>query len=284
MGEITAGEARHLYALNPVVLVPLGSHEDQGPHAPMGDYLLADGISLRAATRATELGAHTVVAPTLPYGGADWFGPMPGGIAISPETLKSLLLDVFGSLLRHDLTRIIVINGHGGNIGPISEVTREIYRDRRILIPSVNIWQAAYGFLPKVLGFETAKKASGHGADPVTSVAMYLMPDCMRPDLTPPARPLRTDPTLGLRFNTMGSADFEGVAIGMPNEYDEVFQEGMGIGDPQYCSAETGEELTTMLVETIAKLSVQLANRTGFCDSEKDGRKRPTGFATEPLM
>ena len=42
MGQITGGEARELYAKNPIILLPMGSHEDQGPHAPMGDYLLAE--------------------------------------------------------------------------------------------------------------------------------------------------------------------------------------------------------------------------------------------------
>ena len=42
MAQVTAGEARELYSANPVILLPMGSHEDQGPHGPMGDYLLAD--------------------------------------------------------------------------------------------------------------------------------------------------------------------------------------------------------------------------------------------------
>ena len=46
-------------AENPVILLPMGSHEDQGPHAPMGDYLLAEKIAELAAVRATERGhAH----------------------------------------------------------------------------------------------------------------------------------------------------------------------------------------------------------------------------------
>lgn len=42
MGEITGDEARTLYPQNPVILLPMGSHEDQGPHAPMGSYFLAE--------------------------------------------------------------------------------------------------------------------------------------------------------------------------------------------------------------------------------------------------
>ena len=45
MGELTGGEARAMAARNPVILLPLGSHEDQGPHAPMGDYLSAERVA-----------------------------------------------------------------------------------------------------------------------------------------------------------------------------------------------------------------------------------------------
>ena len=45
MAELTGGEARELYPQNPVILLPMGSLEDQGPHAPMGDYMSADRIA-----------------------------------------------------------------------------------------------------------------------------------------------------------------------------------------------------------------------------------------------
>ena len=63
MGEITATEMREVLRARPVVLLPLGSFEDQGPHAPMGDYLLAEKIAELVALRASERGVRTVVAP-----------------------------------------------------------------------------------------------------------------------------------------------------------------------------------------------------------------------------
>ena len=45
MGEITALEMREILPARPVVLLPLGSFEDQGPHAPMGDYLSAERMA-----------------------------------------------------------------------------------------------------------------------------------------------------------------------------------------------------------------------------------------------
>ena len=104
MGQITAGEARELYAANPVILLPMGSHEDQGPHGPMGDYLLAEKIAELIAIKATADGTRTVVAPVLPFGGADFFGPMTGGIAVRSETLIAIITDMIASLHRTGLT------------------------------------------------------------------------------------------------------------------------------------------------------------------------------------
>src|SRR5580765_8402318 len=136
MGELTGGEAREAAARNPVILLPLGSHEDQGPHAPMGDYLSAERVAERIAERATAQGTETYVAPVLPFGGADYFGTMPMGIALSQSTLRAVLTDMLACLLRHNLTRLIVINGHGGNVQAVHEATQVIYREHKVLIPS----------------------------------------------------------------------------------------------------------------------------------------------------
>ena len=261
MGTITGGEGRELYAGNPIVLLPMGSHEDQGPHAPMGDYLLAEKIAELAALRATERGVDTVVAPVLPFGGADHFGPMPGGIAISQATLTSVLKDMFASLHRHGLTRLIVINGHGGNVGPIAEVTRDLYRDEGRLIPSLYLWRIGYGLLPKIVGAEASAKVSGHGADPLSSIGMHLFPELMRPDLIPGGKALKRDPVLDLPFTALGAASFEGAEVGMPNEYDEVYWAGVGKGDPRLCSKETGNALTEQLTEVCARFIRHYADK-----------------------
>ena len=187
MAELTGGEARGIYPRNPVILLPMGSHEDQGPHAPMGDYLSADAIADLIARRAVERGVETLIAPALPFGGADYFGSMPGGISLTQPTLRAVLSDMLGCLIRHDLTRLIVINGHGGNVQAIHDATQPFWVQRQILIPSFYLWRVGYGLLPGIVGDEKAKLVSGHGADPLTSVAMHLFsaPDAPRPDARP---------------------------------------------------------------------------------------------------
>jgi creatinine amidohydrolase len=262
MGTITGGEAREVLAGNPVILLPMGSHEDQGPHAPMGDYLLAEKIAELAAIRATAAGTRTLVAPVVPFGGADFFGPMIGGISVTPATLTAVINDMVASLHRNGLTRLIVINGHGGNVGPIAEVARTVYRERRQVIPSLYLWRIAYGLLPGILGPETSAKVSGHGADPLTSLGLHLMPEILRPDMIPAATPLKRDPVLDLPFTGLGTASFDGAEVGMPHEYDEVYTQGVAKGDPRLCRAETGAALAEKLTDICARFAAHFAART----------------------
>jgi creatinine amidohydrolase len=260
MAELTGGEAREIYARRPVILLPLGSHEDQGPHAPMGDYLAADRIAELIAERATADGIETLVAPVLPFGGADYFGAMPGGIALQQSTLRAVLADMLACLVQHGLTRLIVINGHGGNVQAVHETTQVIYRRHKALIPSLYLWRIGYALLPGILGAETAKQAAGHGADPLTSVAMHLFPQLMRPDLVPDPAPLQQ--VMGLPAVSFGNVRFGEAEIQVPVEYDEVAPNGVRAGDARLCSEKTGAALVEGLVDIGARFVRHYADQT----------------------
>ncbi|MFD1109430.1 creatininase family protein [Pseudoroseomonas ludipueritiae] len=261
MGTLTGGEGREAFARNPIILLPMGSHEDQGPHAPMGDYLLAEKVAELAAIRATEAGTPTFVAPVLPFGGADWFGPMIGGIAISQATLASVITDMVASLHRNGLTRIVVINGHGGNVGPIAEVARTLWQEKKVVLPSLYLWRISYGLLPGLIGAEKAKAVSGHGADPLTSIGMHLFPELIREDLIPEGKSLKKDSILGLPYTGLGTASFNGAEIGLPMEYDDTYHDGVAQGDPKLCSAETGQVLVEKLTDIVARFAAHFASK-----------------------
>jgi creatinine amidohydrolase len=223
----------------------------------MGDYLCAERVAEHIARRASDAGTLTLVAPVLPFGGADYFASVPGGISLKQSTLCAVLSDVLGCLLRHDFTRIIVVNGHGGNVQAIHEATQPIWRERGILIPSFYLWRVGYGLLPGILGAETAARASGHGADPLTSVAMSLFPELVRPDLVP--EPLPVPSVAGMTITGFGTARFAGAEIAVPLEVESFAPNGVWGGDPRLASAETGRALVEKLTEIGAHLAAQVA-------------------------
>jgi creatinine amidohydrolase len=264
LSELTAVEAREILAKNPVILLPLGSHEDQGPHAPMGDYLLAEHVADQIAERASGLGVETLVAPVIPFGGSNYFGTTPGGIALSQTTLRALLTDVLGCLLRHNLSHLIILNGHDGNVQCIQEVTSEIYRSSGCLIPNIYLWRVAQSLLAEVVGEEKAKQTSGHGADVLTSLAMHLFPERVRWDLIP--APGHPPEVMGLPVTGLATVGFEGVNISVPLEVADLAPNGVAAGDPRLCSPETGAALAEKLVELGARFVRHYADQSTRSD------------------
>jgi creatinine amidohydrolase len=260
MSEITAQEMREILPTRPVVLLPLGSFEDQGPHAPMGDYLSAERMAELIAERATTHGTRALVAPVLAYGGADYSGTAPGGIALGQETFRAVLRDMFACLLRHDITRLIVVNGHAGNTQAVLDAAREIWRSRRVLIPSFYLWKIARGLMPGILGADRTKQTSGHGADPLTSIATHLFPQWMRPDLAPP--PHDAPDFIGMPVTGFGTASFEGAEIDVPIELSEITPDAVFGANARLCSAETGAQLVEALTQLGARFVRHYAERT----------------------
>ena len=102
---------------NPPILLPLGSQEQQGPHAPMGDFVLAERLALAAAERA-----NAICAPVLPFGHADFFRGAAGGVQLRAATFTMVLEDMVTAFLDHGLSHIIICNGHSTNAPLIAQV------------------------------------------------------------------------------------------------------------------------------------------------------------------
>ena len=71
IAELTAPEAAERLAAGACAILPMGSLETHGPHAPMGDYLLADALCGLIAERAADGGADALVPPPIPFGGEE---------------------------------------------------------------------------------------------------------------------------------------------------------------------------------------------------------------------
>lgn len=245
MAELTSEEARQELTAEAVVLLPMGSLEDQGIHAPMGDYMAADLMAVEIAKQARAAGVPCFVAPVIPFGGKDYFDSSHGGIAISNATLVALLDDMFGCLNRHGIRKLMIVNGHGGNVPAITEVALRWRQKAGLFVPSMYLWQVAYGQLPELIGAEKAKKSSGHGGDPLTSVGLHFYPDLLRPDLIRAAP--KGSAVKGLKISGFSTINYDGANIQVPIEALEATETGAYGCDPALCSAETGASLVARL-------------------------------------
>ncbi|WP_297367937.1 creatininase family protein [Acidocella sp.] len=252
LGDLTAPAFAALIPARPVILLPLGSQENHGPHLPMGDYLTADLLAARIATTAQAQGVPALAAPGLPFGVADYFGSSPGGLALSPATFKSLLTELLESLLAHGVENILILNAHGGNVPVIHEVTLAIRRARGLALPSFYLWKVAREIMAAQPGIASARFA--HGAEPLASLTLALRPATTQSAAHAPT-PAAT--LLGLEVSNFGALTFQGLTIEAPAEFTELSTIPLESAWPE-ASAALGQQVADRLVETAAAFAVHI--------------------------
>lgn len=243
LSDLTAADFAQGAGENPVILLCLGSHEDHGPHLPMGDFTLGDQIAVRMAQAARGLGVSCFLAPTMPYGVADYFARSPGAIAVSASVFKGLLADLLGGLAAQSLTRIVILNGHGGNVPVVHEVTLAIKNATGRAIPSLYLWKLARAMMERRLGPEEAPRF-GHGAEPLASLSAALRPDLVKFAAVPQSQAAQI---LGLAVCGFGTLDFQGYQVDVPVEFADVPDDAIRASAP-VASAALGAAVADELV------------------------------------
>ncbi|WP_068398873.1 mycofactocin biosynthesis peptidyl-dipeptidase MftE [Kribbia dieselivorans] len=95
-----------------LVLVPVGSIEQHGPHLPLDtDTVIAQAVCETVAARLPG----TWVAPPVVYGASGEHQMFPGTCSIGSDVLRSVIVELTRSL-RTWATRVVYVNAHGGNL------------------------------------------------------------------------------------------------------------------------------------------------------------------------
>jgi creatinine amidohydrolase len=161
-------EAKEHFAKSNIAILPVGSTEQHGPANPLGtDFLIAKAIAEEAAKRTRVL-----CLPTVPFGVSSHHKQFWGTIFISPRTFKKYVKETCLALSYYGVRKIVVINGHGGNLPALTELAREL-REEGVFVSVFQWWPAAEKLLPKLFTPEERRHA---GADE-TSMNLALHPN-----------------------------------------------------------------------------------------------------------
>jgi len=98
-----------------VVIQPLGSTEQHGPHLP----LQTDILSAYEIAQAVAERTGCLVAPPLPYGYSETWQTFPGTISFKPQTFMNCISDIADCFVRGGFKKIFFLNGHNGNLAPL---------------------------------------------------------------------------------------------------------------------------------------------------------------------
>lgn len=110
-----------------VGLVPTGSTEQHGPHAPLAtDRLIAEEVARRAADRDDR---SVIVTPSIPIGISEEHRHFQGSLWVGPDTFRAYVGETARSLASHGVGAVVFVNAHGGNIDALDEVAARLTRD-----------------------------------------------------------------------------------------------------------------------------------------------------------
>lgn len=219
------------------IIFPVAALEQHGRHMPLfTDSMLLGEVVRRASTRLEE---RAVFAPLMWLGNSDHHMDFAGTLSAAPRTY----LDVLGGLLEnfifHGFRRLLIINGHGGNIVPGQQTVFEIRQRHRqrddLLLLFATYW--TLGAKPHEIDPSIEQERMGHACEWETSMMLRIAPQLVR-DL----------------------AQTEGVPWGTPFEPATrgwITRERTGpghIGYPTGATAEKGEILFRAFSEDVTRL------------------------------
>lgn len=237
---MTWKEIQMVFKTDPVILIPMGSMEVQGPHSIVGDYVAAEEV-------AQEICRHSdaYVAPVVPFGNSEYFRAYPGTISVQPMTLYHWVMDMCVSLIEHDITKIIFINGHAGNDSILEWVGRDIRREYQLVLGRLNIWRTMPADKKRELYGEKASKVA-HGGGQVDAVMRYLHGDCVKEELADV--PDIVSKWEQFELAGVGKTKIDGIEACIYTNLEDISMQG-SLGDPFASTAEIGKVYFDRMVE-----------------------------------
>lgn len=239
--RLKAPELNALAQRNAVAIVPVGSTEQHGPHLPTQvDSLLSGEVARRAARKAAAR-VPIVVTPPVWTGLAEHHMSLGATISIDFDTFFALLRGIVRSLTRHGFRRVLLLNGHGGNIAALTVIANELAVELQAPIATTSYWMLAAREFGAIL---ERQKNVRHACEAETSMLLALAPDLV--DMAAAANAV--GPTGRELAEVTGSE-----AAHRYRAFKARTAHGV-IGDPRAATREKGERLLDAAAEAVATL------------------------------
>jgi len=204
-------------AAAPVLLVPVGSCEQHGPHLPLAtDTIIAMAICERVAAHLPD----TLVAPALTVTASGEHAGFAGTLSIGTEVTAQVIIELARS---SDWSRgLVLVNGHGGNRDAVATAMSTVRREGRRIV----------AWWPSVPG------GDAHAGRTETSLMMAIRPELVRTDRLEPGdrRPL-AEIASALRVSGIAAVSPGGV-----------------LGDPTAATLSDGNRLLDVFVDDLTRL------------------------------
>src|SRR5262245_10128668 len=188
--ELTGPLLRQVDRDRTIVLAPIAACEQHSRHLPT----FTDTILVTAVAEGVEqrLPQQVLLLPSQWFGASSHHLPFGATLSAEVDTHVTMICDLLTPLLDDGYRRLLVLNGHGGNIDTMHMALRRLqgrYADRQL--PAASYWELAEQ--ERAALAEGPRKTMGHACEFETSMVLALRPELVRReeirDDPPPAEP-----------------------------------------------------------------------------------------------
>jgi creatinine amidohydrolase len=172
--NLKARDIRALREKDAIAIIPIGSIEQHGPHLPVQvDALLAGEVACRTARLIVDH-APVVVLPTIWSGLAEHHMSLGGTLTLDLRTFLDLVRGIVRSVARNGFTRILLLNGHGGNMTALDALVGDLSAEMSLPIALATYWIPPQKEFAEIL---EEQPGVAHACEAETSMLLALRPD-----------------------------------------------------------------------------------------------------------
>ncbi len=225
-----------------VVVAPIAACEQHSWHLPTyTDTILVTGVAEGVEQRLPN---EVLLLPTQWFGASHHHLRFGATLSASVDVHVDLLCDLLTPLLEDGYQRLLILNGHGGNIDTMQMALRRLqprWQDRQL--SAASYWDIAAKELAALA--EGPRKSMGHACEFETSMVLALRPELVRREQIK-NDPLPDEPVLRGLY----------VAEDMKQRTDHG-----AVGYPELASAEKGKKFLSAAIDRTAEVVQALLKR-----------------------
>jgi creatinine amidohydrolase len=177
--EMTSAQIAAANRDQTLLILPIAAVEQHGPHLPTGtDTIICDAIANAVEARAPET---IILLPTLWLGASAHHLRFGATLDADLDIYIKLLQEIVRQPLLDGFSRLMLLNGHGGNIDPLRVALRQLQTDfPDALLTGAPYWSMAEEDIANAM--DGADKSVGHACEFETSMIMHLRPELVDTD------------------------------------------------------------------------------------------------------
>lgn len=241
-----------------MAVLPLAATEQHGPHLPLSvdtDIVNAVMAQSMPVLRTQAPGLPVYFLPTQAVGLSPEHAAFAGTLTLKPETLIRLWTDIAESVKAAGINKLVLFNAHGGHVGAMDVVARDLRARCGMLVYSVNWYQLplldAQGHDLNALFSEHEYRFGVHAGDVETSVMLALKPHNVRMDQAQNFKSTSED--RAAKFPILGNGKSAKLAWQMQD-----YNAAGAAGNAAAATADKGRALLDAAGQSLAKLLIEI--------------------------